>query len=211
MQTSPSPTKAPGASFTPDKSARDPVVQILITSHVPGTKPLIVRRKLSQRLKEVRLAWCAKQAFPDDFAQQIFLTWQNKRLYDVTLCQSLGLSSSYGDGFANHDLDEDLRIELEATTDETVARLRAEKAKKADKQRVDGSAVAPPVAKSHAAHNGQPDGQDTPTKSQDTNIRLIIKSKDAAEFRLKVRPVWPHSTSIACRLSAACKATANKH
>ena len=77
-------------------ASEDPLVEIFVSSMIEGTNPLIVRRKLSQKIKEVRLIWCDKQSisgqpFPKSIKDSIFLTWRGKRLFDVTSCKSLGL------------------------------------------------------------------------------------------------------------------------
>ncbi|KKK18659.1 hypothetical protein ARAM_006596 [Aspergillus rambellii] len=69
------------------------VVQILITSSIKNTKPLIVHRKMAQSLKRVRLAWCNRQNLPKDLHSSIFLTWKGRRLFDVTTCRSLGIDA----------------------------------------------------------------------------------------------------------------------
>jgi len=77
----------------------NPILSLLIHSPIPNTTPLLVKRRLNQRLKEVRLAWINKQIngslpphreFPVETGK-IFLTWRNKRCYDFTSCASLGL------------------------------------------------------------------------------------------------------------------------
>jgi len=76
----------------------NPILSLLIHSTLPNTTPLLVKRRLNQRLKEVRLAWINKQltsgvsqdaSFPPP--DKIILTWRNKRCYDFTSCASLGL------------------------------------------------------------------------------------------------------------------------
>ena len=102
---------------------KDLAVEILVTSVIEGTKPLRVRRKLSQGLKEVRLIWCDKQLIsghpiPDSIKESIFLTWKGLRLWDLATCKSLGLKidgsghiMSNGEGF-----DSQRRIHFEAWT-----------------------------------------------------------------------------------------------
>jgi hypothetical protein len=72
-----------------DTSKNDEVVQILITSAIENTKPLVVQRLASQRLRDVRLAWCTRQGFGEKMTSSVFLTWNRKRLFDVTTCRSL--------------------------------------------------------------------------------------------------------------------------
>lgn len=97
------------------------IVQILITSKIPNTKPLIVRRKMNQPLKDVRLAWCNRQKFTKEMQESVFLTWKGKRLFDVTTCRSLGIHAKSGN-FNGHDtfhLDvEDIQVHMEASTED---------------------------------------------------------------------------------------------
>ncbi|KAM3086612.1 hypothetical protein ACMFMG_000738 [Clarireedia jacksonii] len=79
----------------------DPVVNIFITSRLQDSKPLMIKRKLSGRLREVRLAWCARQTvdgepWPEDVKDSIFLSWKGKKLFDVTTCSSLGIKVGPG-------------------------------------------------------------------------------------------------------------------
>jgi hypothetical protein len=74
----------------------DPAINIFITSRLQDSKPLMIKRKLSGRLREVRLAWCARQSvdgepWPEDVKDSIFLSWKGKKLFDVTACSSLGI------------------------------------------------------------------------------------------------------------------------
>ncbi|KAL4900628.1 hypothetical protein BDW74DRAFT_161847 [Aspergillus multicolor] len=107
-------------------SARDTtydntVVHILITSELANTKPLIIQRKMSQSLKGVRLAWCARQNLPKELHQDVFLTWKGRRLFDVTTCRSLNIcahtkeQSPFDEFFTNAD---DCRVNMEAVTEE---------------------------------------------------------------------------------------------
>ncbi|KAI1915393.1 hypothetical protein LOZ58_006688 [Ophidiomyces ophidiicola] len=111
-----------GASRAVDEYyANDPVVRILITSPLNKTRPLLIHRRFSQSLGDVRKAWCEKQVLDPTVASTVFLTWQGKRLFDITTCKSLGVlplapGSSGEDG--------DLRVHMEAVTLETFEGLR---------------------------------------------------------------------------------------
>ncbi|KAE8320411.1 hypothetical protein BDV39DRAFT_44572 [Aspergillus sergii] len=110
-----------------DSMKYDPVVQILITSKIENTKPLIVHRKMSQSLRDVRLAWCNCQSIPKEMQSFILLTWKGRRLFDVTTCRSLGInvpkgladSPVYGD-HVRHGSKEDIRIHMEAVIEDNV-------------------------------------------------------------------------------------------
>ncbi|KAI9041548.1 small ubiquitin-related modifier domain-containing protein [Aspergillus affinis] len=72
------------------KRQEDVTVQILISSKIANTKSLVIKRKIYQPLKEVRLAWCEHQKLPRALHPFVFLTWKGRRLFDVTTCKSLG-------------------------------------------------------------------------------------------------------------------------
>ncbi|KAL4812204.1 ubiquitin-2 like Rad60 SUMO-like-domain-containing protein [Aspergillus spinulosporus] len=99
----------------------DTVVHILITSEIANTKPLVIQHKMSQSLKEVRLAWCARQDLPKDVQSTVFLTWKGRRLFDVTTCRSLNISaytnetSPFDEFFSDADA---CRLYMEAVTEE---------------------------------------------------------------------------------------------
>ncbi|ESZ98881.1 hypothetical protein SBOR_0739 [Sclerotinia borealis F-4128] len=107
-----------------DRQKGEPVLEIFISSRLENTKNLVIKRKLHQRLREVRQAWCDKQkwegeSMPDELKDAILLTWRNKRLFDSMTCASLNLDfntngdlDSSGDGFNNG------RIHMEAWTNE---------------------------------------------------------------------------------------------
>lgn len=73
----------------PPTTADDPTCRILITSPIPNTNPLIIERRASQRLQEVRQYWCQRQNFTPEFTRTVFLTWRSHRLYDISTCKSL--------------------------------------------------------------------------------------------------------------------------
>ncbi|PYH40926.1 uncharacterized protein BP01DRAFT_328877 [Aspergillus saccharolyticus JOP 1030-1] len=117
-----SPTEPP---LTPSKQlipSEEPFVQILITSTIYNTRPLIVRRRLHQPLRDVRLAWLDRQGLPKELENSIYLTWKGKRLFDVTTCRSLGFGCksqylSRPNAYAVlQDDSKDLQIHIEATT-----------------------------------------------------------------------------------------------
>lgn len=93
------PSAHQATSQPPRPPAPNPILSLLIHSPLPNTTPLLVKRRLQQRLKEVRLAWINKQRasssltnseFPAD--HKIFLTWRGKKCFDFTSCASLGLA-----------------------------------------------------------------------------------------------------------------------
>ncbi|EER24719.1 hypothetical protein D8B26_006905 [Coccidioides posadasii str. Silveira] len=150
----------------------DPVVHILITSSIENTKPLLVRRRLSQNLGDVRKAWCNKQAFSPKLAFSIFLTWKGRRVFDVTTCQSLGIrapaasdSSFFANSFSNDD--GILRIHMEATTQELV-----------EMQKRQGYMSLHQAERSSIARE----------EITEQVIRITLRTPSSEDFKLKVRP-----------------------
>lgn len=163
-------TKSPSE---PSKSpADDPVVQILITSEIPNTKPLLVQRKLTQGLREVRIEWCKRQEFTTEEQSSIHLTWKGRRLFDVTTCRSLGIkvesSSSFSDVYDDHDtVPQELRIHMEAVTENPALLNRA------------GS--SPDGAQPSSA---PPNHED----EQNEQMKLILRSPGWDDLKIKARP-----------------------
>lgn len=159
----------------PPTSRPDPILQILITSSIDNTTPLIVSRKLSQRLKDVRLAWANRQNFNADFTDTVFLTWRGKRVFDVTTCRSLGITidaigrlSTKGGSWE----EEDGQIHMEAMTAKIFEAYKKAKRNEAIGQE-DGAAQEEVVA----------------VQDHEAQVRIILKSKGLDDLKLQVRPV----------------------
>ncbi|KAJ0420715.1 ubiquitin-2 like Rad60 SUMO-like-domain-containing protein [Aspergillus carlsbadensis] len=152
------------------------VVQILITSKIANTRPLIIHRKMSQSLKGVRLAWCIHQNLPKELHPTVILTWKGRRLFDVTTCRSLNINahsafskdtSSFGDIFGEA---QDIRIHMEAVTEETFT------AAYQPSTGMFGSGSTPPAST---------EPQDT---DQETRSEIVLKCPGLDDFRLRVTP-----------------------
>jgi hypothetical protein len=169
----------------PPSPAQDPVVQILVDSAMEGTKPLILKRLLSQRLKDVRIAWCDHQSTdgkPMDEAlkSQIFLTWRGKKVFDVTSCQSMGLKLNAagkivmpGDGS-----DTNGRIYLQAWTDDA---FEAYKKQKAEERKRNERHLMTAEERENEVEEVQP-------VTQVEKYKIVLKSKDFKELKLRVPP-----------------------
>ena len=159
----------------------DPVVSLLITSRIPNTNPLIVNRRLSQRLKDVRLAWCQRQQFTAEATQNVILTWRGKRLFDVSSCKSLGIGvDAKGNIVLKGEKDifgeADRQIHLEAMTEETFKEMRKAK------EHVEEEEIAEDMIE-------ETDGRMSEQANQEQQIRIILKAKELKEFKLIVKPV----------------------
>ena len=160
------------------------VIQILITSRIDYTNPLIVSRRASQRLKDVRLAWCQRQGFTPEFIATVFLTWRGKRLFDVTTCKSLGIAvDQYGNILLKGEKDimgeEDRQIHMEAMTDEILEEYKKAKRRVIiDEEEENDEAMA-------ATTTDIPPGE----QDKESQVRIILKAKGFEDFKLIVKPV----------------------
>jgi len=68
-------------------------------SPLPDTKPLIVKRRLDQNLKDVRLYWCREQGYSDTETNEVFLVWKKQnKLLDYVSCKGIGVTASQIEG-----------------------------------------------------------------------------------------------------------------
>lgn len=175
----PSPTAEPIYSPSPQVDplpAPDPVLRILITSRMPDTSPLIVARKLSQRLKEVRLAWCAKQGFDEQTTASVFLTYRRRRLFDLTTCRSLGvrvneLGEVYIKGQDQFPGDENAQLHMEVVTPQMF-----DEDKKAREQKAKSPEVEAQTA-------------DEEVSQPSAGTKIVLKAQGFEEYKLIVKPV----------------------
>ena len=174
----------------------DPVVTILLTSSISNTKPLIVARKLGQRLKDVRLTWCERQGFAPNFTSTVILTWRGKRLYDVSTCRSLGIAADAdGNIVVKGEKDvfgeENRQIHMEAMTEETFQTQRLERER---------------VAAMEARKADEEEEEEVPMAEEpkaEEQVKIILRSKGREEFKLIVKPVSASSVELQfCRHKA---------
>ena len=160
---------------TPPTSQPDPVLQILITSDIDNSVPLIVNRRLSERLKDVRLAWVKRQNLDTDLTDTVFLTWRGKRVFDVTTCKSLGITV---DGIGRISLkgglweNEEGRIHMEAMTTKMLEAYKTSKRNEAISQEDDAA-----------------QGEAVVVQNCEVQVRIILKARGFDNFKLQVRPV----------------------
>lgn len=163
-------------------AANDPVIQILITSELPNTNPLIVKRRTSQRLKDVRITWCNRQKFTSQMSSSVFLTWRGKRLFDVTTCKSLGIAADEDgnirfEGSENLFGEDERRIHMEVMNKELFAEYKMKKQRKDQGEEEQKSKEETEEAVKAKKDNSEP------------QVRVVIKARDFADFKLIVRPV----------------------
>ena len=158
--------------------SHDPVVSILITSRITNTNPLIVNRRIGQRLKEVRVTWCQKQQFSSEFSAAVILVWRGQRLFDITSCKSLGISVDDDGNIvikSKKDIlgEEGHKIHIEAMTEEMFKEEKRAKirgpSETVQEYGTEQTVVESPV--------------------QEEQVKIILKAKGFEEFKLIVKPV----------------------
>ena len=161
----------------------DPEIYIFITSAIENTTPLIIKRKLSQRLKDVRIAWCQHQHFTPDMTSTVFLTWRGKRLFDVTSCKSLGISVDVEGNVTTKGLEdmfgeEEKKIHMEVMTEELLEQYRKTRKRRTEEAEIEDEPIP------------------APHKPQEAQVRIILKAKGFDDFKLIVKPVSPANIFI---------------
>jgi hypothetical protein len=160
----------------------DATIKIFISSPIEGTAPLIIYRKLSQRLQEVREVWCAKQKFSKEFSAKVFLTHRGHRLYDLTFCRSLGLEADeHGRVTRTDDRTQDGvdSVHVEAMTEELFKKFKSAKALQA--QGVQEVAEDEPTTAAAEIAQDAPPGQQY--------VRVVIRARGHDDFKVLVKPV----------------------
>ncbi|CAI6341574.1 unnamed protein product [Periconia digitata] len=87
--------RASKTSETPEKQdeqAQSPAVQLLMTSEIPNTVPLIVKVRLNTTLERPRTAWCQRQGFTPAQSRDVFITFKMREIYDTTKIERLDLT-----------------------------------------------------------------------------------------------------------------------
>jgi len=194
-----SPTPREAATESPHAGLQsiplpDPPVKILVVSQIDNTKPLLVYRKLSQNLREIRIAWCKRQGFDEAKTEEVFLVHRGRKVYDVTTCRSLGLETDAEGNItmkgaeAKEGVDQ---VALEAVTQNIFDKMLAEKAREEAKRR--GKWDAPTEA------GAQDEASATPVAAEEL-IGLVLKARGKPDFKLKVKPTTTFAKIIhACR------------
>lgn len=168
------------------QSPADPTLNILISSRIPNTGPLIASRKLLQRLKEVRVVWCSRQDFDHVTAAAVFLTFRGRRIFDFQSCHSLGVTvDEFGDlhvnGRPQPPGEEHAQLHMEAMTQQIFDEDK--------RRRLAGGAE-------HKASGASPDtaasAEETSTIGDSAKlapgIKIVLKSPGFEEYKLVVKP-----------------------
>jgi hypothetical protein len=162
---------------------RDPVVKILVTSRIEGTKPLIMKRRASQRTKEVRIMWCDAQLIdgqPMSAEQKdcFFLTWKEDiRMFDSSSCSALGVKGNPSFSGQNQGFDEDGNLHFEAWDEATYKQFQDQKAE--ERRRMDQDPME---------YLEQTQAEPVHEEPAEEKIRIILHAKGLEPVKLVVKP-----------------------
>ncbi|KAK2871717.1 hypothetical protein FQN49_002902 [Arthroderma sp. PD_2] len=176
-----SPSKTVMAPKSPKKEETDTIVTILITSEIENTKPLLVRRKLSQNLGDVRKAWCSHQRFPEEIADTIILTWKGRRLFDATTCKSLGINDLENNDNAMFPGSDDGPFGVEEGSAGVHMQAMTSDSFEAERRRIANSLQD----RGRESSEEEPQVQAPP---EGGIVRITLKNPDLDDFKIKVRP-----------------------
>ncbi|EHY51995.1 hypothetical protein HRR83_003440 [Exophiala dermatitidis] len=191
------------ATPVPTEQEDDPQVRILIQSDIPDTKPLVVMRKASQSLKQVREFWCKRWQLDDAVAKKVFLTWRGTRLFDSTTTrgmikklrddyrqQSLGLDEDDDEDDRDHDPSKG-NILLEAMTPEIYEEKLRQKEKLQSHNRASSDGDNPDD--SDEAEAGVATSAAEAKRIQEAESSIVIHLVNPAYEPMHLR-VRPHTT-----------------
>ena len=198
QRTHPSNVNAGSNSSTPQRGAAasphtglptpplpDPVVQVLVSSKMKDTNPLLVYRKLSQYIRDIRLAWCSRQIFDQASTDRVFLIHNMRRVYDMTTCHSLGLETDTegnitmkgAEGKEGVD-----QVALEAVTDDMYKMMLDEKAKE--------------EAHNYGATGTESGSEDDGAEVEDEDVESDDEERQDGEFKSPIMLIESCGTPI---------------
>ena len=162
----------------------DAQVQLLVTSEMENTNPLIVKVRTSQTLARPRQAWCQRQGFDETLTQDVFLTWRDHRVYDSTTVARLGVSvdpmgfvTVQGDNTVYTE-DDVPKIHLQAWTADLYSQYQREKAAE-QKQYL--KSVSAPTEFPEDVREEEGKGKEGGEKK----IALVLRAKGLPDWKVK--------------------------
>ncbi|KAI2473622.1 hypothetical protein F4781DRAFT_139287 [Annulohypoxylon bovei var. microspora] len=166
----------------------DPIIQILIHSHMRGINPLLFRRRLSQKLNVVYQTWVEQQIVknsnvPRPILESMFFTWKGNKVYPHTTLKTLGIRQER-DGGLYPDWKPDQegyhgreKVYFEAWTQQLYDGYLEEK----EKQRLQH------LNELEGVYEGSQEPDVPETSQEEKKIRVHFKAKDLPPTKVTVR------------------------
>ncbi|KAF2644279.1 hypothetical protein P280DRAFT_466934 [Massarina eburnea CBS 473.64] len=172
------------ASALRKEEQKGPVVQLMMHSEIPGTNPLIVKVRLDTTLERPKEAWCGRQQVtPKLDPQNVFITFNLRRIYNTTKVARLGLRD-LGNGCVKMEGDESIydeenlaRPRVQLWTEEVFRQYQRQQAEEAAEAKK--AAEPPPIYA-----EPEPEREPEPV----AKIRLFLKAKNKEVLKVIVRP-----------------------
>ncbi|KPI39680.1 uncharacterized protein AB675_3366 [Cyphellophora attinorum] len=178
-------------------TTREANVAIWIKTHIPNTKDLVVNRRASQILQQVREFWINKHKLEPALASQVFFAWRGTRLYNSSTAQSLINILKREAGIPLHS-DEDPsegKLHVDAVTQDILDQQARAKAQLAAAVEAAQNGAA---EEDDDAANADDAGEGPPEPPKKESLLLILRCKGVEELKLSVRP----STRVSKIMSA---------
>ncbi|KAI1209000.1 uncharacterized protein F4807DRAFT_106761 [Annulohypoxylon truncatum] len=167
----------------------DPVIQILVHSHMRGIIPLLFRRRLSQKLNVVYQTWVEQQIVknsnvPRPVLESMFFTWKGNKVYPHTTLKTLGIKPER-DGGLYPDWKSDQegyqgreKVLFEAWTQQLYDGYLEEK----ERQRLQH------LNELEGVYEGSQEPEPPQNSQEEKKIRVHFKAKDVPPTKVTVRP-----------------------
>lgn len=169
------------------------LVNVFVTSDIPGTRDRQFRFTLTKPLKVIRMKWIEVQLerieIPRSEVESVFLTWRGHELYDTTTLHSLDLEATFrkngGGGDGGGDLSEGFKdddwtnVHLQMWTRELWEEHEKQEARRRRHDLGDYS---------DDEDGEQGDGADAIEPEVEQKIKVLLKTKTDEPLKTSVRP-----------------------
>ena len=165
----------------PEPEAKsDPEIAILIKSLIPNAKPLIVNRRVSQPLQQVKEFWCGRQNFEPAFTKKVFFTFLDIKLFNSSTLRTALQMLKKQKGFDPDGSEEPSKgkIILEAMTEEIYQERLKSKERK----------LAAEANSENVLEAEEADEAPAPEPPKKEGIIIRLKCKELPIMPLRIRP-----------------------
>ncbi|KAF6815088.1 hypothetical protein CSOJ01_03725 [Colletotrichum sojae] len=167
-----------------EEQAGTQILDVAVTTNIPGASSKQFRFTLSKQLKVLRTAWIQVQQgrvdLPQAELEKVFLTWRGHRLYDFTTLNSLDLPGEFrkATGGREGSNDEWTQVHMEMWTPD----LWEEHQKQVDRQRRHD------LGEYSEDEGGAGEDDAAEAEPEEQKIKVLLKTKTAEPLKTSVRP-----------------------
>lgn len=167
-----------------EEQAATQILDVAVTTNIPGASSKQFRFTLSKPLKVLRTAWIQVQQgrvdLPHAELENVFLTWRGHRLYDFTTLNSLDLPGEFRKAIGDREgfNDEWTQVHMEMWTPD----LWEEHQKQVDRQRRHD------LGDYSDDEGGAGDDEVAEAEPAEQKIKVLLKTKTEEPLKTSVRP-----------------------